>query len=65
MGNYFIFKLLAQKITKKIELLAFTNKVKVIKTYIPEKVKTYIENNLSKEIEYFEKNIHLKSIFIG
>tara|TARA_Y100000996_G_scaffold395251_1_gene360278 strand:- start:997 stop:2808 length:1812 start_codon:yes stop_codon:yes gene_type:complete len=50
----------AQKITKKIELLAFTNKVKLIKTYIPEKVKTYIENNLSKEIEYFEKKYSFK-----
>ena len=34
--NYFIPSSFAQKITKKIELLAFTNKVKV-KTYIPEK----------------------------
>tara|TARA_B100000700_G_scaffold328954_1_gene448578 strand:- start:621 stop:2432 length:1812 start_codon:yes stop_codon:yes gene_type:complete len=50
----------AQKIIKKIELLAFTSKVKVIKTYIPEKVKTYIENNLSKEIEYFEKKYSFK-----
>jgi len=50
----------AQKIIKKIELLAFTNKVKIIKSFIPEKVKLYIESKLSKEIEYFEKNIHLK-----
>ena len=55
----------AQKITKKIELLAFTNKVKVIKTYIPEKVKTYIENNLSKEIEYFEKKYSFKINFLS
>ena len=55
----------AQKITKKIELLAFTNKVKIIKTYIPEKVKIYIENNLSKEIEYFEKKYSFKIQFFG
>ncbi len=55
----------AQKITKKIELLAFTNKVKIIKTYLPEKVKTYIENNLSKEIEYFEKKYSFKIQFIA
>ena len=45
----------AQKIIKKIELLAFTNKVKIIKAYIPEKVKLYIDSRLSTDIEYFEK----------
>ncbi len=55
----------AQKITKKIELLAFTNKVKTIKAYIPEKVKIYIENNLSKEIEYFEKKYSYKINFLA
>jgi len=50
----------AQKIVKKIELLAFTSKVKIIKAYIPEKVKLYIENKLFKEIEYFEKKYTFK-----
>ena len=50
----------AQKIIKKIELLAFTNKVKIIKAYIPEKVKIFIENKLSKEIEHFEKKYSFK-----
>ncbi len=50
----------AQKIIKKIELLAFTNKVKIIKAYVPEKVDLYIENNLSKEIQYFEKKYLFK-----
>jgi ribonuclease E len=50
----------AQKIIKKIELLAFTNKVKIIKTFIPEKVKLYIENKLSNEVEYFEKKYSFK-----
>ena len=45
----------AQKIIKKIELLAFTSKVKIINAYIPEKVKLYIDNKLFKDIEYFEK----------
>ena len=50
----------AQKIIKKIELLAFTNKVKIIKAYIPEKVKIFIENKLSREIEHFEKKYSFK-----
>ncbi len=50
----------SQKIVKKIELLAFTNKVKIIKAYIPEKVKLNIENKFSKEIEYFEKKYSFK-----
>ncbi len=55
----------SQKIIKKIELLAFTNKVKITKAYIPEKVKIYIENKLSKEIEYFEKKYSFKINFIA
>ena len=54
----------AQKIIKKIELLAFTNKVKIVKTFIPEKVKIYIENNLFREIDYFEKKYSIKINFI-
>ncbi len=50
----------AQKIIKKIEFFAFNNKVKIIKAHIPEKVKLYIENKLSKEIEYFEKKYSFK-----
>ena len=53
----------AQKITKKIELLAFTNKVKIIKAYIPEKVKLYIDNSLFNEVEYFEKKYSFKIDF--
>merc|ERR1711966_481730 len=33
----------SQKILKKTQLLAFTEKVKIIQTYVPEKVKNYIE----------------------
>jgi ribonuclease E len=55
----------AQKIIKKIELFAFTNKVKIIKAHIPEKVKLYMESKLSKEIEYFEKKYSFKINFLA
>ena len=45
----------AQKILKKSEEQAFLNKVKIININIPEKAKVYIETNLKKEIDYFEK----------
>ena len=50
---------------KKIELLAFTNKVKIIKAHIPEKVKIYIENKLIKEVEYFQKKFSCKINFVA
>jgi ribonuclease E len=45
----------SQKILKKTQLLAFTEKVKIIQTYVPEKVKNYIEKNLLDELKYFQK----------
>ncbi len=45
----------SQKILKKIQHLAFTDKVKIINSYVPEKVKTYIEKNLLDELKYFQK----------
>ena len=45
----------SQKILKKIQHLAFTAKVKVINSYVPEKVKSYIEQNLLDELKYFQK----------
>jgi len=45
----------SQKILKKIQFLAFTNKVKIINSYVPEKVKIFIENNLLEEVRYFQK----------
>ena len=50
----------AQKIVKKIQFLAFTNKVKIIKSYVPEKVRLFIEQNLSEELNYFQKKYLLK-----
>ena len=45
----------SQKILKKIQQLAFSDKVKIINSYIPEKSKLYIENNLLEELKYFQK----------
>ena len=45
----------SQKILKKIQNLAFTEKVKIIHAYIPEKAKLYIENYLLEELNYFQK----------
>ena len=45
----------SQKILKKIQQLAFTDKVKIINSYVPEKVKLYIEKNLLDELKYFQK----------
>ena len=45
----------SQKVLKKTQQLAFTDKVKIINVYIPEKAKLYIENNLSEELKYFQK----------
>ena len=50
----------SQKILKKIQHLAFTDKVKIIKTFIPEKVKLYIENNLFEEFKYYQKKYLFK-----
>ena len=45
----------SQKILKKIQHLAFTDKVKTINSFVPEKVKIYIEKNLLDELKYFQK----------
>ena len=55
----------SQKIVKKIEMLAFNNKIKIIRSYVPDKVKTYIDVNLSKEINYFQKKYSFKIEFIA
>ena len=54
------FESFAQKIIKKIQHLAFTDKVKLIKTYVPEKVKLFIENSFVEELKYFQKKYSLK-----
>ena len=50
----------SQKILKKIQYLAFTDKVKIIKSYVPEKVRLYIEKNLIEELKYFQKKYSLE-----
>ncbi len=45
----------SQKILKKIQHLAFTDKVKTVNSFVPEKVKIYIEKNLIDELKYFQK----------
>ena len=45
----------SQKILKKTQHLAFTEKVKIINTFVPEKVKIFIEQNLLDELKYFQK----------
>ena len=50
----------SQKILKKIQLLAFTEKVKIIRCFIPEKVKLFIEKNLLEELKYFQKKYSFK-----
>tara|TARA_A100001015_G_C15021580_1_gene728282 strand:+ start:135 stop:1970 length:1836 start_codon:yes stop_codon:yes gene_type:complete len=54
----------SQKIVKKIEMLAFNNKIKIIKSYVPDKVKLYIDTNLSKELNHFQKKYSYKIDFI-
>tara|TARA_Y100000590_G_scaffold414483_1_gene511412 strand:- start:935 stop:1828 length:894 start_codon:yes stop_codon:yes gene_type:complete len=50
----------ALKIVKKAEESAFSNKAKIININVPLKVKTYIENNLTKGIKYIEKKYKLE-----
>ena len=49
----------ALKIIKKSEELAFSNKAKIINVNVPAKVKAYIEEHLSKEINHFKTKYKL------
>ena len=60
MGNKFIIGSFFSKNSKKIELLAFNNKIKIIKAFVPDKVKLYINSSLSKELNYFQKKYSFK-----
>ena len=59
MNSCSIFSSFSQKILKKIKQLAFEDKIKIINSYIPEKAKLYIENNLLEELDYFKKKYSL------
>ena len=54
----------SQKILKKIQHLAFTDKVKTVNSYVPEKVKIYIEKNLLDELKYFQKKYSFEIKFV-
>ena len=60
MGNSTLFGIIFSKNFKKNTTLGFTDKVKIVKTYIPEKVKRYIEKNLLDELKYFQKKYLFK-----
>ena len=49
----------ALKIIKKSEELAFSNKAKIVNINVPTKVKTYIEENLAKELNHFKDKYKL------
>ncbi len=53
-------KSFSQKILKKTQYLAFGEKIKIVKTSVPEKVKNFIERNLFEEITYFQKKYAIK-----
>ena len=50
----------AQKIIKKIEMYAFSNKTKIIQAFVPDKVSTYLDLYFKKEITFFEKKYKFK-----
>ena len=50
----------SQKILKKIQHVAFGDKVRIVKSYVPEKVKLFIEKNLLEELKYFQKKYAFK-----
>ena len=55
----------SQKILKKIQYLVFTDKVKIINAYVPEKVKIFIEKNLLDELKYFQKKYPFEIKILG
>ncbi len=55
----------SQKIIKKVQHLAFSEKVKIVKSYISEKVKLFIEQNFFEELKYFQKKYSIKIEFIS
>ena len=60
MGNSTFAEFFFSKGAKEIQLLAFSDKVKIVKSYVPEKVKLFIEKNLLDELKYFQKKYSFK-----
>ena len=50
----------AQKIIKKIELLAFSSKTKTITAFVPDKINNYLSSFFENEISFFEKTYKFK-----
>ena len=48
------------KIIKKIEMLAFSKKTKIVMAYVPDKVASYLNSDLKKELSFFEKKYKFK-----
>ena len=48
------------KIIKKIEMVAFSNKTKIVMAFLPEKVSNYLNSDLKKELSFFEKKYKFK-----
>ena len=55
----------SQKILKKIQLLSFSDKTKLVKSYIPKRVKIFIEKNLNDELSHFQKKYSVKIDLVG
>ena len=50
----------ALKIIKKIEMLAFSKKTKIVMAYLSDKVSNYLNTSLKKELSFFEKKYKFK-----
>jgi len=50
----------AQKIIKKIEMLAFSNKTKTIEAFVPDKVNLFLKLFFKNEVNFFEKKYKFK-----
>ncbi len=48
------------KIVKKIEMLAFSKKTKIVMAFVSDKVATYLNSDLKKELNFFEKKYKFK-----
>ena len=48
------------KIIKKIEMLAFSKKTKIVMAYVSDKVATYLNSDLKEELSFFEKKYKFK-----
>ena len=60
VGTQLSLESFSQKILKKTQHLAFTEKVKIVKTYIPEKVKFLLKIRSFNEKNYFQKKYSVK-----